>query len=90
MMDYCAKESTLCEGTVNRTERSVKESLETIEKKLLETYVCLGMMVENMIGAPRIKEEPKEAKCMRDQIYTVDALADNCMAMAHRVYELIF
>lgn len=70
----------------------MKEVLCGIEKKLTETSVCLMVIIENMIGAPRPEEkaEAREARCMQEQIGMIDAMSDSVMAMAHRIKELMF
>ena len=94
MMDYCARESTINDCAVDETPRletTVKEQLETITKKLYETDMALRSIIDNLIGA-REKEESlvKEERCLRDTLFTVHQLSDDCMSMSHRIKELLF
>lgn len=70
----------------------MKEVLFGVEKKLMETNICLMTIIEDMIGAPGLegKEESREVRCMQDQIFMIDALSESVMAMAQRIKELLF
>lgn len=94
MMDYCARESTTCEGTAvetPRVETTVKEQLETISKKLYETDLCLRSIIDGLICTSK-KEDliPMEEKCMQDSLFVAHQLTDDCMTMSHRIKELLF
>ena len=70
----------------------MKEVLCGVEKKLMETNICLMTIIEDMIGAPAPEEKAgtREVRCMQEQIEMIDALSDGVMGMAHRIRELLF
>lgn len=94
MMDYRVCESTKNDCIVDETPRletTVKDQLEIITKKLYETDLALRSIIDNLIGA-REKEESllTEERCLRDSLFTVHQLSDDCMSMSHRIKELLF
>ena len=95
-MDYCAKESTLysyCGEAVEtpRVETSVKDQLGEITTKLYETDSALKSIINNLIGERCNEESPiKEERCMQDTLIQVNMLSEECMAMSHKIKELLF
>ena len=83
-------ETPICEEPMRKV--PMREVLCEIEKKLMETNLCLTAIIENMIGTPRPEEkaENPEVRCMQDQIRMIDALSDSVMGMTHRIKELMF
>ena len=83
-------ETPTCEEPMR--EVPIREALCGIEKKLTETSICLMAIIEDMIGAPAPEEKAgaREARCMQDQIFMIDALSGNVMGMANRIKELLF
>ena len=96
-MDYCAKESTLNASCTDietpRVETSVKDQLNDISKNLYETDLTLRSIIDNLIhpdGMADIPSTKKEEKCLQDSLMAVYDLSDECMAMAHRIKDLLF
>ena len=94
MMDYCAKESTRTENIPvenHRQETSVKDQLNEIAKNLHETDLTMRAIIEGMVGMQGNEEKLlNEEKCMQESLFTVNALSEGCMVMAHRIKELLF
>lgn len=95
-MDYCAKESTLDAGCMvsetPRVETSVKDQLNDISKNLYETDLTLRSIIDNLIHPDGRADTPstREEKCLQDSLMAVYDLSDECMAMAHRIKDLLF
>ena len=94
MMDYCVRESTLCEGEcaipVVDKEWSIKDQLTETEKKLIETRSVLFNIVEGISKKPRNDDELTEAGCMQDSARILNALAESCLSLANTIHSLMF
>ena len=90
MMDYCARESTLCEvDETPRVEMPIKEHLESLRKKMSETDVILADLLFLILGSERPEDKYTEPKCMQEELYILENLSDRCMGMTKRLSDLL-
>ena len=88
MMDYCARESTLCEAEEVRT-RSVKNDIQETKKILMEMQLVLCEFEAIVIGQRDEGDKPKEANCIADDARIVTGLAYSCLQRVNRIKESI-
>ena len=92
MMDYCARESTLCENGSEVFERSMstREVLGEIKKELAETVSVLSgirLSVEGVQAQDRKTEEPK---CLHEEVLMIEHMAVDCMGLSHAIMAKLF
>lgn len=88
MMDYCARESTLCEAEEVRT-RSIKNDIQEAKKVLMEMQAILCDFEAIVIGQRDEGDKPKEANCICDDARIVAGLAYTCLQRVNRIRESI-
>lgn len=88
MLDYCARESTLCEAEEVRT-RSVKNDIQETKKILMEMQSVLCEFEAIVIGQRDEGDKPKEANCIADDARIVAGLAYSCLQRVNRIKESI-
>ena len=90
MTDYRATASTLCEvDETPRVEMPIREHLVNLRKMMAETDAVLADLLFLILGSERPEDKCAEPKCMQEELYILENLADRCMGMAHRLTELI-
>lgn len=88
MMDYCTRETTVCDPEEVRT-RSVKNDIQQTKKILFEMQSILCDFEAIVIGQRDEGDKPKEANCICDDARIVAELAYTCLQRVNRIKESI-
>lgn len=91
MMDYCARESTVCEP-VECCERqmSTREVLDEIRKELAETVSVLSSIRLSIEGVQAQDRKTEEPKCLYDEVLMIEHMAVDCMGLSHAIMDKLF
>ena len=87
-MDYCARESTICDPEEVRT-RSIRNDIQEAKKVLMEMQASLGDFEAIVTGQRDEGDKPKEANCICDDARIVAGLAYYCLQRVNRIKESI-
>lgn len=91
MMDYCARESTRCEGEeVCVSQMSTSEILKETRKELTETISILRGISFSLNGKELNEKNNEEPKCLYDEANAIRSMALDCMALAHIIMDTLF
>ena len=92
MMDYCAKESTLCGDRVEVCERqmSTKEILDEIKMNLQETVTVLTNIRISIEGTSAPERKAEEIKCMYDDVLMIKNISLDAMGLSHAILAKLF
>ena len=90
-MDYCARESTLCEhDEVCERQMSTREVLEEIRKELMETVAILSGIRLSLEGVQAQDRKAEEPKCLYDEVLMIETMATDCMGLSHAILAKLF
>ena len=89
MMDYCARESTICEGEPC-AELTTSEIVKSIRKELAETFGVLSQIKTSIDGEAPIDKKCDEPNCLHDDIKLIERMAMDCMGLAHVIHAKLF
>lgn len=90
MMEYCARESTICEGELCVDELTTSEIVKDIRKELAETVGVLSQIKTSIDGEMPADRKADEPKCLHDDIKLIERMAIDCMGLAHTIQAKLF
>ena len=91
MMDYCARESTRCEGEeVCVSQVSTSEILKETRQELTETISILRGISSSLNGKEINEKNNEEPKCLYDEANAIRNMALDCMKLAYVIMDTLF
>ena len=92
MMDYCARESTLCDGREEPVERNMttREIIEEIRMNLQETLAVLTSMRLSIEGSQAQERKAEEPKCLHDDVLMIKNMTVDAMGLSHAIMAKLF
>jgi len=91
MNDYCARESTRCEGEeVCVSQMPTSEILKETRHELIETISILRGINFSLNGKEINEKNNEEPKCLYDEANAIRSLALDCMALADVIMDTLF
>ena len=77
-------------SAVVENERSIKDQLNEIEMKLIETRSVLFNIVEGITKKSRSGDNPTEPECMQESTRIINDLSESCLSLANTIHGLMF
>ena len=91
MMDYCAIESTRCDGEeVCVTQMSTSEILKETRQELAETISVLKGISFSLNGKEINEKNIEEPKCLYDEANAIRNMTHDCLGFAHVIMDTLF
>ena len=91
MNDYCARESTRCEGEeVCVSQMSTSEILKETRQELTETISILRGISLSLNGKEINEKNNEEPKCLYDEAKAIRSMALDCMGLANVIMDTLF
>lgn len=91
MNDYCARESTRCEGEeVCVSQMSTSEILKETRQELTETISILRGISFSLNGKEINEKKNEEPKCLYEEANAIRIMTLDCMELAHLIMDTLF